>query len=108
MLFKVFDECFFFLKQYKNQYIIAGGVKGFYFIDIEKFYAKSPDYARFFDRFNGFIGIECGQNGSCIDNKGHIWIPTSDKVVEFMPEKFKLNNNPPQTHIYHSYKFSSR
>jgi ligand-binding sensor domain-containing protein/uncharacterized membrane-anchored protein YhcB (DUF1043 family) len=105
-VFKILNESCYFIKLYKNRYLITGGVPGFYFIDLEKFYKKDTGFVLFFDRFNGFTGIECGQNGTCIDYNGHIWIPTSDKVVEFLPEKFNKNNKPPLLHIY-SFEISS-
>ncbi len=99
-MYKIFDEPFFFTSLYKKKYLTAGTIKGFYFIDLLKFYSGSAGCFRFYDRYNGFCGKECGQNGSCIDSKGNIWIPTSDRVVKFMPDLIKDNKKSPETYIY--------
>ncbi len=97
---KVYDGSFYFISLYKNRYLIAGSTLGFLYIDLEKFYLKDNHSMHFFDRFNGFIGIECGQNGTCIDSKGNVWIPTSESVVKFMPEKLVFDTIAPKTFIY--------
>jgi hypothetical protein len=98
--YKISEGSYFFINQYKNRYIIAGTIKGFLLIDLEKLYAHQLNFARFFDRYNGFIGIECGQNGTCVDSKGNVWIPTSESVVKFMPDKLTLDTVPPKTFVY--------
>lgn len=98
--FKISEGSYVFINQYKNKYIIAGTIKGFLLIDLEKLYSRKQNFARFLDRFNGFIGIECGQNGTCVDSKGNVWIPTSESVVKFMPEKLTLDTVPPKTFFY--------
>ncbi len=45
--FKISEGSYFFINQYKNKYIIAGTIKGFLLIDLEKLYSKSqisPDF----------------------------------------------------------------
>ncbi len=97
---KISDDQYFFISLYKNRYIIAGTVKGFLYIDLDAFYNYNPNCFKFFDRTNGFIGIECGQNGTCIDSKGNVWIPTSESVVKFMPYKLKKNTIAPNLNLY--------
>ncbi len=99
-MFKINNGRYFFVSQYKNKYVIAGTVKGILLIDLEKLYSHQLNFARFFDRYNGFIGIECGQNGTCVDSKGNVWIPTSESVVKFMPDKLTLDTVPPKTFVY--------
>jgi hypothetical protein len=97
---KLFDVPFFFTKMYKDSFMLAGTITGFYYIDLNKYYSGKKSYYKFFDRFNGFTGIECGQNGTCIDAEGNIWIPTSESVVKFMPGKLAENIREPRTYIY--------
>jgi ligand-binding sensor domain-containing protein len=52
-----------------------------------------------FDFKNGFLGIETGQNGFFKDSKGHIWIPSSNKVLRLMPEYLFMDTRIKQTHI---------
>ncbi|MEI8201667.1 MAG: histidine kinase [Bacteroidota bacterium] len=98
--YKISNDQYFFICLYKNRYLIAGTVKGFLYIDLDEFYNYNPNCFKFFDRTNGFIGIECGQNGTCIDSKGNVWIPTSESVVKFMPEKLKMNKVEPCLNLY--------
>ncbi len=104
---KISGDQYFFLSLYKNQFLIAGTITGFLYIDLDAFYAMKPDCWKFFDRFNGFTGIECGQNGTCIDSKGNVWIPTSESVVKFMPDKLRKNTLPPKLNVY-SFEISGK
>ena len=106
-MYKIMSAPFFFINLYKQKYLIAGTIKGFIFIDLQNFYKMEPDCWKFFDKFNGFTGVECGQNGTCIDSKGNIWIPTSNKVVKFMPDKLSINPVEPNVYIY-SYETAKR
>ena len=94
------DKQYYFISEYKKKYIIAGSIEGFLLVDLNKFYAGKSNSMRFFDRFNGFTGIECGQNGTCIDTKGNVWIPTSESVVKFMPERLSYDTTPPPVYFY--------
>lgn len=97
---EIYGGSFTFINNYKDSHIIAGSTFGILYIDLKKLYNGDPNAMRFFDRFNGFIGIECGQNGTCVDSKGNVWIPTSESVVKFMPEKLEYDTIPPLTYIY--------
>ncbi len=96
---KVWDGSFTFINNYKKTHIIAGNTFGVLYLNLDDFYAGEKDFAYFFDRFNGFIGKECGQNGSCVDSQNNVWIPTSESVVKFMPEKIYIDTIPPKTYI---------
>ncbi|HPF00391.1 MAG TPA: histidine kinase [Bacteroidales bacterium] len=104
---KISEGHYFFVSLWKNKKIIAGGVEGISVIDLNMFYAKNPSALQHFDRFNGFLGIECGQNGTCIDSKNHVWIPTSESVVRFDPEKTMYDSVPPTPFIV-SFERSSK
>ncbi len=97
--FQVLPEHCFFLSNYQQKYILAGGIKGLYLFDIEALYARRKPFVRFFDRHNGFNGIECGQNGNCLDYQGNVWIPTSESVVQFMPNELRTNPWPPALYL---------
>ncbi len=98
-LIKLFGTPFLFIKTYHEKHLIAGTVKGIYYLDLEKFYNARVPYYHYFDWLNGFTGIECGQNGACVDCRGNIWIATSDRVVKFMPYRIAENKKPPRIHI---------
>lgn len=98
--FKILDNVFHFIELYKEKYIIAGSILGIYLIDLQKFYSMKGHSILYFDRFNGFTGIESGQNGSFVDSKGNVWIPTASSVVKLMPEKLTIDSLAPPTMIY--------
>ena len=104
---KISPENYFFISLYRNRYLIAGNVNGFLYIDLDAFYSYNPDCWKFFDHNNGFSGIECGQNGTCIDSRGNVWIPTSESVVKFMPGRLTKNKVPPFLILY-SFEISGR
>ncbi len=97
---KVYEGAFTFINNYKDTHIVAGNTTGILYVDIEKYMSGSKNSMYFFDRYNGFIGKECGQNGTFVDSKGNVWIPTSESVVKFMPEKLKIDTLPPPVYIY--------
>ncbi|HPB25158.1 MAG TPA: histidine kinase [Bacteroidales bacterium] len=104
---KIVPEEYYFISLFRNRNIIAGNVNGFLYIDLDAFYSYNPDCCEFFDRNDGFIGIECGQNGTCIDRQGNVWIPTSESVVKFMPGRLTKNRVPPFLILY-SFEISGR
>jgi len=97
---KVYDGQFFFVINYLNKSIIAGGVTGFLYIDPLRYKKNIPNSVRLFDRYNGFIGIECGQNGTYTDSRGTVWIPTSESVVAFRPDRLIFDSLAPLPMIY--------
>jgi|GEM_PF-1221667 len=99
-MFRLTTQPVFFINMYKDDHVIAGGVNGFAYIDIDKFYKGVPDCYTYFDKTNGFLGIECGQNGTCVDHDGNVWIPASDRVVKFIPSRLKKNTLAPPVFIY--------
>ncbi|MDD2634909.1 MAG: histidine kinase [Bacteroidales bacterium] len=96
---KVYNGAFTCVNNYQDSHIIAGSTFGILYLDLNKFYLNDKSTMRYFDRYNGFIGKECGQNGTCIDAKGNVWMPTSESVVKFMPEHLDYDTIPPQTYL---------
>jgi ligand-binding sensor domain-containing protein len=96
---KVFDGAFTFVDRYQDSHIIAGNTFGLLYIDLEAYYNDEENAVQFFDRFNGFVGKECGQNGTLVDSKGNVWIPTSESVVKFMPYKHRIDTIAPEIFI---------
>ena len=104
--FKIADGHYFFVSLWNDKKIIAGGVEGLTVIDLSMFAeCKAAAFERF-DRFNGFLGIECGQNGTCVDSRGKVWIPTSESVVLFDPRKTVYDTIPPRP-FFVSFEHSS-
>ncbi len=95
----VWDGSFTFINTYKDSHIIAGNTFGIVYLDLERFYAGDADFACYFDRFNGFIGREPGQNGTMVSSKGDVWVPTSESVVKFMPDRIYIDTVPPKAFV---------
>ncbi len=95
----VWDGSFTFINAYKDSHIIAGNTFGIVYLDLERFYAGDADFACYFDRFNGFIGREPGQNGTMVSSKGDVWVPTSESVVKFMPDRIYIDTVPPKAFV---------
>lgn len=97
--FKIAAGHFYFVSLWKNKKIVSGGVEGLTVIDLKMFFNRNTNALQRFDRFNGFLGIECGQNGTCVDSHGNLWIPTSESVVWFNPQKTFYDTVPPMPFI---------
>lgn len=97
--FKIADGHYYFVSLWNDEKIVAGGVEGLTVIDLKMFANRNAMALQRFDRFNGFLGIECGQNGTCVDSHGNLWIPTSESVVWFNPQRTVFDTVPPKPFI---------
>ncbi|GEM_PF-1059236 len=79
--------------------LVLGMINQMATLNLQAFYQKGQEVIKTYNHTNGFMGNECIQNGLFTDSKGHVWIPTSDRVVKFMPEKGKKKNIPPRIYI---------
>ena len=92
-----------------ENHIVYGGLRGIGILNLELFYKQLSDslnisnnnysYIDYYDKSQGFMGEEVGQNGIFKDSKGRIWIPTNTSVVMFDPKDLRKNTKPPFTHI---------
>ncbi|MEI7897846.1 MAG: histidine kinase [bacterium] len=78
--------------------LLIGSVNGLDWLDLKAFYSGKIRL-KHFDKNNGFLGIEVGQNGFYRDSKGYYWIPTSDRVVRFDPRQAGGKKSVPQPYI---------
>jgi hypothetical protein len=104
---RISEGHYYFISLWDNKKIVAGGTEGLITVDLEKFKKHNLQAIQKFDRYNGFLGIECGQNGSCIDSKGKIWIPTSESVICFDPSKTYYDTVPPRPFLV-SFEISTK
>lgn len=79
--------------------LIVGRMMDICIIDLEKYYAGTPDYYSIIGRSRGFTGNDCQDNGIIRDADGTWWILASDKLIRFDPERIVKNEHPPMNHI---------
>lgn len=80
--------------------LVIGCSNGIGIFDIGAFYSSGEERTKWYDKTNGFMGIECIRNGMFKDSKGNIWIAASNQVVKLDPSKLnELNTLEPQTYI---------
>ncbi|WP_167617325.1 sensor histidine kinase [Maribellus sediminis] len=94
------EEAFYSLLFVEPHYLLLGGIKGLYVANLEEYYSTGIFEAILYNQSNGFTGIECGQNGFLTDSEGMVWIPTSDLVTRFDPQKL-INKtiSPPRIYL---------
>ncbi|MBI9068494.1 MAG: histidine kinase [Salinivirgaceae bacterium] len=85
-----------FLKQVDTTWIMAGTTNGLPLLYLPDFYKKGIQRVKYYDRYNGFTGRECGQNGTLHDSENTYWIPTIDRVIRMDPTKIAFNKVPPK------------
>ncbi|HNY01285.1 MAG TPA: two-component regulator propeller domain-containing protein [Bacteroidales bacterium] len=73
--------------------LLVGTTKGVAWLDLKRYYTGKSPLFKYFDKNNGFEGIEVGQNGFFRDSKGFYWIPASDRVVRFDPRQVSRLNH---------------
>lgn len=89
-------ELYYSLLFVEPHYLLLGGLRGLYVVNLNDYYKKDIFEAILYNQHNGFTGIECAQNGFFTDSEGFIWLPTSDLVTRFDPQKlFKRKAVPP-------------
>ena len=81
------EEAFYSLLFVQPHYLFLGGIKGLYLADLNEYYQHGNFETILFNQNNGFTGVECGQNGFLTDTEGKVWIPTSDLVTRFDPQR---------------------
>lgn len=73
--------------QSDRRHLLLGAGSGLLLANIPSLLQQKPDAIYRFNRWNGFNGIECRQNGFFKDSKNRIWIPTSTNVMCLLPEQ---------------------
>lgn len=94
------EEAIYSMLFVEPHFLFLGGIKGLYIADLEKYYRDEIFETVLFNQSNGFTGIECGQNGFMTDAEGMVWIPTSDLVTRFDPNKLISKKiKPPRIYL---------
>lgn len=96
---KYFNSTITFLKMVDTTWLMGGTTLGLPLLYLPDFYKDGTQRVKYYDRFNGFTGRDCGQNGTLHDSKNTFWIPTVDRVLRFDPTKIEFNTKPPTVHM---------
>lgn len=80
-------EQYFSILFMEPHYLLLGGLQGLYVANLNDYYRQGIFEAVLYNQNNGFTGIECAQNGFFIDSEDYVWLPTSDLVTRFDPQK---------------------
>jgi ligand-binding sensor domain-containing protein/two-component sensor histidine kinase len=94
------QEAFYSILFVEPNYLLLGGLKGLYVVNLNDYYNSGVFELLLFDQHSGFTGVECGQNGFFTDSEGMVWLPTSDLVCRFDPQKlFNKKINSPKLFV---------
>ncbi|MGE0090821.1 MAG: triple tyrosine motif-containing protein [Bacteroidales bacterium] len=96
---KYFKNYVTFLQMVDTTWIMGGTTLGLPLLYLPDFYKNGTQKVKYYDRYNGFTGRDCGQNGTLHDSKNTFWIPTVDRVLRFDPTKIEFNTKPPIIHL---------
>lgn len=100
------SEHFFSLLFVAPHYLLMGGINGLYVANLNDYYQGGIFEAVLYNRNNGFVGSECGQNGFFTDIDGFVWINTSDLVTRFQPQKL-IEDKPVSPFLYLNVQLST-
>ena len=87
-----------FIEFIDTSYVLLGESGKLFFLDLPAFYRNEINIYTY-NEDDGFSGEECLQNASFKDSKGHIWIGTTNGVIEMDPTKLKFYTAPTEPHF---------
>lgn len=92
------SESIKFIEFIDTSYVLLGGSGKLFFLDLPAFYRNEINIYTY-NEDDGFSGEECLQNASFKDSKGHIWIGTTNGVIEMDPTKLKFYTAPTEPYF---------
>ncbi len=94
-----FNDLILSFSQPDSHTLFIGGLRGIGFLDLDRFYREDTAIIRYFDRENGFIGLECQQNAAITDHRGNLWIGATNSVVRIDPRGLPVPGAAPLVYI---------
>lgn len=83
--------------------LFIGGATLLYTIDLKRYYSNQPHQLLAYGETAGYLGGEPGQNSFYKDEKGWLWLPTSDNVVRIKPDKITIPKRLPKANMVKGY-----
>jgi ligand-binding sensor domain-containing protein len=80
-------------------HLLIGGLNGLYVLDLERYYDQGEVTVKYFNRYNGYMGIEPRTQDFYHDSKGYIWVGSATSTVRIDPKKLPLDTPPLDTYI---------
>ncbi|MDR1153795.1 MAG: SpoIIE family protein phosphatase [Bacteroidales bacterium] len=75
------------LLPFDRDHMIVATLKGIYIFNATKYLETGDPQMLFYNHNNGMNGIEPAYSGMFLDQKGLVWMVTSDRIVSFDPQK---------------------
>lgn len=82
-----------------QHFLVVATINGIFLYDLRDFYAGKGFKAYYYDRFNGYIGLNPLRDGIFEDSGGRVWIMSNSEVTCFRPEELIRANSVPQLNI---------
>jgi ligand-binding sensor domain-containing protein/signal transduction histidine kinase/CheY-like chemotaxis protein len=79
--------------------LIVGTHSGISKLDVVIYNRTGEKRIKHYDKYNGFIGIECNQNAAYKDRQGHLWFGTIKGAIRYDQKEEIPNPLEPITHI---------
>lgn len=74
-----------FITEIDNTHLLIGNMNNLGIMYLNNYYITNKAFFKIYNKYNGFWGAECGQNGVYKDTDNNFWIPANDRVVKFIP-----------------------
>ena len=85
--------------QFDKDHLLFGDTKNLYVLDLAHFYRTGQVSCTVFNHFNGFMGLEPGQDGYYKDSQGYIWITSGTVLSRLDPRRIDLSTGQLQTRV---------
>ncbi len=82
-----------------GNFLLLGNVQGIYLFDINAYHTKGKVQLLYYGQHNGMTALDPHMNGFYLGKNGTVWMPASDGVVTFDPQKLIRKITPPKFHI---------
>lgn len=85
--------------EFDKDHLLFGDTKNLYVLDLAHFYRTGQVCCTAFNHFNGFMGLEPGQNGYYKDSRGYIWITSGSVLSRLDPRRIDFKAGQLQTRV---------
>ena len=93
------SETIYLLQMENDSVLWVGTANGLDKLNINDFYETGEITTSHFGEEDGFYGLECNQNASCIDLDGNIWFGTILSAIKYNPRQDRQVATVPITQI---------